>query len=60
LKNELGSERVSIKVIVIDAPEQPQGPLEVSNVKADGCVLTWKAPKVIYKLNIKTKLFRIS
>lgn len=46
LRNDFGSERVSIKVNVIDKPAQPQGPLEVTNIKADGCTLSWKAPKV--------------
>lgn len=46
LRNDFGSERVAIKVTVIDKPAQPQGPLEVSNIKADGCTLSWKPPKV--------------
>lgn len=46
LRNDFGSERVTIKVTVIDKPGQPQGPLEVSNIKADGCTLSWKPPKV--------------
>ena len=45
MKNGLGQDRVSIKVIVIDKPGQPQGPLEVSDVKADSCVLSWIPPK---------------
>lgn len=64
LKNQVGQERVSIKVIVLDSPEQPQGPLEVSDVKADSCVLSWNPPKadggtpitnyIIEKLDPKT------
>jgi len=46
LKNDFGQERVTIKVTVIDKPGQPKGPLEVSDVKADGCTLTWKPPAV--------------
>ncbi len=46
LKNNLGKEKVTIKVTVIDKPSKPEGPLEVSNIKADGCTLTWKPPKV--------------
>ena len=45
LRNDLGQERVTIKVIVLDKPTQPQGPLEVSDVKVDGCTLAWKPPK---------------
>lgn len=45
LKNEFGQEKVTIKVNVLDKPEKPEGPLEVSEVKADGCTLSWKAPK---------------
>lgn len=45
LRNDFGSERVAIKVTVLDKPAQPQGPLEVSNVKADSCTLSWKSPK---------------
>jgi titin len=52
LRNDFGSERVTIKVTVIDKPAQPQGPLEVTNVKADGCTLSWKPPKVRIKLNL--------
>lgn len=45
LKNNLGSDRVLIKVNVVDRPSQPQGPLEASNIKSDGCLLTWKLPQ---------------
>ena len=45
LKNDLGSDKVSINVIVLDKPSQPQGPLEASDIKTDGCTLTWKPPK---------------
>ena len=46
LRNEFGQERVNIKVNVIDKPAQPQGPLQVSDIKSDGCTLTWLPPKV--------------
>lgn len=48
LRNDFGSERVAIKVIVLDKPALPQGPLEVTNVKADGCTLSWKPPKASF------------
>ena len=50
LRNDLGQERVNIKVIVIDKPSQPQGPIIVSDIKADGCTLTWKPPHVSFKI----------
>lgn len=45
LKNDLGSDRVTFNVTVLDKPGQPEGPLEASDIKQDGCTLTWKAPK---------------
>jgi hypothetical protein len=65
LKNDFGSERVTIKVTVIDKPEAPQGPVEVSDIKADGCTLSWSPPKndggspitnyIVEKFDPKTK-----
>ena len=51
LRNDLGQERLTIKVIVLDKPLQPEGPLEVSDIKPDGCVLSWKPPKVSHSNN---------
>ncbi|CAF1142161.1 unnamed protein product [Rotaria sordida] len=45
LKNHLGQDTVPIKVIVVDKPDKPEGPLEISDIKPDSCVLTWKPPK---------------
>jgi len=45
LKNALGQETVQMKVVVVDKPDSPEGPLEISEVKADSCVLKWKPPK---------------
>lgn len=56
LKNDLGQEKVTIKVTVIDKPDQPEGPLEVSDIKADGCTLSWKPPKVFYSKMFFQKL----
>ena len=50
LKNDLGHERVTIKVTVVDKPGQPIGPLEVSDVKPDSCSLKWKPPKVTFQI----------
>jgi len=30
--------------ICVDRPSPPEGPLDVSNVRKDGCRLTWKIP----------------
>ncbi|CAF4370445.1 unnamed protein product, partial [Adineta steineri] len=45
LKNHLGQETVQMKVIVVDKPDTPEGPLNISDVKPDSCLLTWKPPK---------------
>ncbi|CAF4189098.1 unnamed protein product [Rotaria sp. Silwood2] len=45
LKNSLGQETVPMKVIVVDKPDTPEGPLAISDVRPDSCVLTWKPPK---------------
>ena len=46
LRNNLGQDRVTIKVNVVDRPSAPQAPLTASNVTTDGCRLTWNPPKV--------------
>lgn len=45
LKNEFGYEKISVKVTVIDKPEAPEGPLQVSDIKTDSVTLSWKPPK---------------
>ncbi|KAM3173269.1 hypothetical protein ACTXT7_012839 [Hymenolepis weldensis] len=45
LENEKGKDQVALNVNVKSPPEAPSGPLEVSNVTADGCTLKWKPPK---------------
>ncbi|CAF4536552.1 unnamed protein product [Rotaria sp. Silwood1] len=45
LKNHLGQDTVPIKVLVVDKPDTPEGPLDISDVKPDSCILTWKPPK---------------
>lgn len=46
LKNPKGSDHAQINLVVIDKPDAPEGPLEVSKVTADGCKLSWNPPKV--------------
>ena len=53
IKNNLGKEKVTIKVTVIDKPSKPEGPLQVDNIKADSCTLYWKPPKVNFKIELK-------
>ena len=52
LKNDFGQEKVTIKVVVMDRPGAPQGPLDISDIRPDSCMLTWKPPKV------RTQLFQ--
>lgn len=55
LRNPFGKDSVEIKVIVLDRPGQPEGPLDVSDVTADTCVLKWNPPKV----KLFSSLFKI-
>ncbi|CAM4765861.1 unnamed protein product [Rotaria magnacalcarata] len=45
LKNQLGQDTVQMRVIVVDKPDTPEGPIAISDIKPDSCVLTWKPPK---------------
>ncbi|XP_074660014.1 twitchin-like [Tubulanus polymorphus] len=45
LKNEKGTDTVPINVKIVDAPEKPEGPIEVSKITPDSCTLKWSAPK---------------
>ncbi|ULT95623.1 hypothetical protein L3Y34_004374 [Caenorhabditis briggsae] len=45
VKNELGEDEGIFEVVVQDKPSPPEGPLEVSDVTKDSCVLNWKPPK---------------
>lgn len=44
LKNELGEDKGSLKVTVLDAPSEPQGPIKISDIHKEGCTLDWKPP----------------
>uniref|UniRef100_A0A0K0CTJ0 non-specific serine/threonine protein kinase n=1 Tax=Angiostrongylus cantonensis TaxID=6313 RepID=A0A0K0CTJ0_ANGCA len=43
-KNVNGTDTAEVKVVVLDHPDAPRGPLDVSNVTKDGCDLSWKEP----------------
>ncbi|CAF4191902.1 unnamed protein product, partial [Adineta steineri] len=45
LKNHLGQETVQMTVIVVDKPDTSEGALNISDIKPDSCLLTWKPPK---------------
>ncbi|XP_069132541.1 twitchin-like isoform X9 [Argopecten irradians] len=45
VSNESGTHSADIPVVVLDAPGAPEGPLDVSDVFADSCVLSWKKPE---------------
>lgn len=44
-ENTNGSDEATVKVIVLDKPSPPTGPLDVSNVHATGVQLDWKPPQ---------------
>lgn len=43
--NQSGTDEAEVKITVLDKPSAPEGPLEVSDVHAEGCKLKWKPPK---------------
>ncbi|UYV65935.1 unc-22 [Cordylochernes scorpioides] len=44
-ENNCGSDKAEVKITVLDKPAAPEGPLEVSDVHAEGCKLKWNPPK---------------
>ncbi|XP_054161595.1 twitchin-like isoform X2 [Oppia nitens] len=44
-ENSNGRDEVEVRVTVLDVPSTPEGPLEVTDVHAEGCKLKWKEPK---------------
>ncbi|CAG2161698.1 unnamed protein product [Oppiella nova] len=44
-ENPSGKDEAEVKVTVLDVPSPPEGPLEVTDVHAEGCKLKWKEPK---------------
>lgn len=45
LKNEVGETTGLFEINVQDKPSPPKGPLEVSDVTKEGCVLSWQPPE---------------
>ncbi|KAL1129846.1 hypothetical protein AAG570_012790 [Ranatra chinensis] len=44
LFNSEGSDSATCKVLVVDKPLPPQGPLDATDITPETCTLTWKAP----------------
>lgn len=44
LKNSEGTDSATCRVLVVDKPSPPVGPLDVSDVTPDTCTLSWKSP----------------
>ncbi|XP_025833492.1 twitchin isoform X4 [Agrilus planipennis] len=44
LTNNVGSDSASCRVQVVDKPQPPQGPLDVSDITPDNCSLAWRPP----------------
>uniref|UniRef100_A0A915KJE1 Twitchin n=1 Tax=Romanomermis culicivorax TaxID=13658 RepID=A0A915KJE1_ROMCU len=67
LKNDSGSDETMIEIIVQDVPGAPEGPMDISDVTKDGCLLQWKPPKddggseitnyVVEKRDVKSSLW---
>lgn len=43
-QNAHGKDQAEIEVLVVDRPSPPVGPLQYTNVSAEGITLNWKAP----------------
>ncbi|KAG1672466.1 Twitchin [Nymphon striatum] len=43
-ENEHGKDEATVEVVVMDKPGSPNGPLNISDVHADGCKLEWNPP----------------
>ncbi|KAK5639402.1 hypothetical protein RI129_011894 [Pyrocoelia pectoralis] len=44
LTNSVGSDSATCRVQVVDKPQPPQGPLDVSDITPDNCSLAWRPP----------------
>ncbi|CAL1540886.1 unnamed protein product, partial [Lymnaea stagnalis] len=43
--NKHGEDTAEVSVIVLDKPGEPDGPLDITDVTAESCKLSWKPPK---------------
>ncbi|KAJ8977333.1 hypothetical protein NQ317_018615 [Molorchus minor] len=44
LTNSVGSDSATCRVLVVDKPLPPQGPLDISDITPDNCSLAWRPP----------------
>ncbi|XP_015183294.1 PREDICTED: twitchin isoform X5 [Polistes dominula] len=44
LTNTVGTDSASCKVLVVDKPSPPQGPLDISDITPETCTLSWRPP----------------
>lgn len=44
LTNAVGSDSASCKVLVVDKPSRPLGPLDISDITPENCTLSWRPP----------------
>lgn len=44
-KNSSGTDTVNVELEILTKPAKPEGPLEVSDVTAEGCKLKWNKPE---------------
>lgn len=47
LKNKKGSDKATVNLQVKDKPGSPKGPLDISDITPDSCLLSWKPPEVM-------------
>ena len=43
--NDSGEDVADVHVIVLDRPGVPEGPLDPTNIRSDGCTLSWNPPQ---------------
>ncbi len=53
LKNKKGSDSTTVNLAVKDKPGAPEGPLNISDITPESCVLAWKPPEVSSLLSIR-------
>lgn len=44
LTNDVGTDSATCRVLVVDKPSPPQGPLDVSDITPETCTISWKPP----------------